>query len=626
MSPAASRKQQRLFGWVHAVQKGKAKNPPKQIAEVAESIDPGDAKDFASTKHEGLPEKKEAGSQHTERAMPAITKESAHQKMSTYLGWLAKRQQNRPALTKLAALFAEGKELEPAIQEAYPGLKPSQVTKLAKQLVNRLHGKLQKAAMGALQGVSNHPSAGIASTGGGTGVAMAPSTSSANTMGSPKIAEDKKKIKAGNAALLETLGLDKSALNAGSQEDPFAPFEKAAGPFGWLGGLGDRAMQAGQAARTWQDNRSRRRGIDAANQAEQASADAFNQQQQGYQGAVDRLMQQANQIPGVQGGLSFSPQTKAPNLQEFKPRKPLSFGSLGRRYGEGIERGLGGLGSAIFNTPAQFGENLGTRWANKKRLAEADEFNRQQSGFADQVQGLNQQAAGIPGAEGQFSFTPQSRSPNMQDPRDLGGDIPGAARNLWQSIVGKGKPPAPAAQSAPTATAAQQPPAAPSRPTASIVHESDPLSGIPAWAREQYQKNISAGRTQHTPESAAAYWQKNYAPHFQGIPEAQQQQYAKNRGAGRTSMNPQQARAYWNKKYAPQQATAGVQAKPPALPAAPAKPLELPGPTAAPKPAVPQPTAMQTPGPPKPPVGMPGVGSQKLGSIALRQVLQDSAA
>lgn len=56
--PAVSKKQQRLFGMVHAYQKGKLKHAPKNIAEIAAHISKSDAKHFAETKHKGLPEKK----------------------------------------------------------------------------------------------------------------------------------------------------------------------------------------------------------------------------------------------------------------------------------------------------------------------------------------------------------------------------------------------------------------------------------------------------------------------------------------------------------------------------------------------------------------------------------------
>lgn len=59
--PATSASQQRLFGMVRAFQKGKLKNPPKKIRDVATHISKTDAGHFAKTKHEGLSERKEGG-------------------------------------------------------------------------------------------------------------------------------------------------------------------------------------------------------------------------------------------------------------------------------------------------------------------------------------------------------------------------------------------------------------------------------------------------------------------------------------------------------------------------------------------------------------------------------------
>lgn len=57
--PAASKQQQKLMGIVHALQKGDMK--PSQASgkakEMAKSMKKGDVKDFASTKHKGLPKK-----------------------------------------------------------------------------------------------------------------------------------------------------------------------------------------------------------------------------------------------------------------------------------------------------------------------------------------------------------------------------------------------------------------------------------------------------------------------------------------------------------------------------------------------------------------------------------------
>lgn len=57
--PSSSRSQQRLFGMVHACQKYN-KCSSSKIKKLAGQISPSDADEFASTKHEDLPEKKES--------------------------------------------------------------------------------------------------------------------------------------------------------------------------------------------------------------------------------------------------------------------------------------------------------------------------------------------------------------------------------------------------------------------------------------------------------------------------------------------------------------------------------------------------------------------------------------
>jgi hypothetical protein len=76
---AVSKKQQKFMGMVHAAQKG-AKPASKEVAKVAKGMGKKDAKDFAATKHKGLPEKvKEEGTdkedQHAERAGKKVTKD-----------------------------------------------------------------------------------------------------------------------------------------------------------------------------------------------------------------------------------------------------------------------------------------------------------------------------------------------------------------------------------------------------------------------------------------------------------------------------------------------------------------------------------------------------------------------
>ena len=53
---AVSKKQQRFMGMVHAAQKGE-KPASKEVAKVAKTMPKKAAKDFAKTKHKGLPEK-----------------------------------------------------------------------------------------------------------------------------------------------------------------------------------------------------------------------------------------------------------------------------------------------------------------------------------------------------------------------------------------------------------------------------------------------------------------------------------------------------------------------------------------------------------------------------------------
>lgn len=55
--PAVSKAQQQLMGMAHAVQTGKFRGrPSKRLRDVAHSMSKEDVRDFAATKHEGLPE------------------------------------------------------------------------------------------------------------------------------------------------------------------------------------------------------------------------------------------------------------------------------------------------------------------------------------------------------------------------------------------------------------------------------------------------------------------------------------------------------------------------------------------------------------------------------------------
>ena len=56
--PAVSKKQQKFFGIVRAIQKGEQAPTTPETAKAAEDMKKTDVKKFASTKHKGLPEKK----------------------------------------------------------------------------------------------------------------------------------------------------------------------------------------------------------------------------------------------------------------------------------------------------------------------------------------------------------------------------------------------------------------------------------------------------------------------------------------------------------------------------------------------------------------------------------------
>ena len=80
--PSKSKSQQRFFGMVDAYKKGEMKNASKKIKKVAKGMSMDDVKDFAETKHKGLPEKVEENIMNkklirlTENDLHKIVKES----------------------------------------------------------------------------------------------------------------------------------------------------------------------------------------------------------------------------------------------------------------------------------------------------------------------------------------------------------------------------------------------------------------------------------------------------------------------------------------------------------------------------------------------------------------------
>jgi len=78
--PSKSKSQQRFFGMVDAYKKGEMKNASSKIKKAAKGMSMGDVKDFAETKHKGLPEKVEEQTiiRLTESDLHQIVKESVN--------------------------------------------------------------------------------------------------------------------------------------------------------------------------------------------------------------------------------------------------------------------------------------------------------------------------------------------------------------------------------------------------------------------------------------------------------------------------------------------------------------------------------------------------------------------
>ena len=75
--PALSKKQQRFMGMVYATKKGEMDNPSPEVQKAADSMKKSDAKDFASTKHKGLPEKKVAKEEVSQKNRPSNIRKKA---------------------------------------------------------------------------------------------------------------------------------------------------------------------------------------------------------------------------------------------------------------------------------------------------------------------------------------------------------------------------------------------------------------------------------------------------------------------------------------------------------------------------------------------------------------------
>lgn len=128
--PSVSKSQQRLMGWARAVQKGEAKDAPDNVKQVAKTMKPKDLHDFASTKHDDLPEKAEKEA----RAKVAVflIREAAG---TDALVKSASKKQLFKYLKKAAQRFYRGEALAPALQAEFPGLSKEAAYKVARHVI-----------------------------------------------------------------------------------------------------------------------------------------------------------------------------------------------------------------------------------------------------------------------------------------------------------------------------------------------------------------------------------------------------------------------------------------------------------------------------------------------------------
>jgi hypothetical protein len=81
--PAVSKAQQKFMGMVHAAQKGDMENPSPEVKKAADSMSDKDAKDFASTSHKGLPDKKEEQINQLKEKIRKMVREKMVDEMNT---------------------------------------------------------------------------------------------------------------------------------------------------------------------------------------------------------------------------------------------------------------------------------------------------------------------------------------------------------------------------------------------------------------------------------------------------------------------------------------------------------------------------------------------------------------
>lgn len=98
---AKSKSQQRFMGMVHAVQKGEIEAPSKEVEKAASSMKKKDAKDFAKTKHKGLPNKVKTEAKKKQE-QPVLSKQELYNQVRELLAQV--RNNQRKGNTELASI------------------------------------------------------------------------------------------------------------------------------------------------------------------------------------------------------------------------------------------------------------------------------------------------------------------------------------------------------------------------------------------------------------------------------------------------------------------------------------------------------------------------------------------
>jgi len=138
--PAKSKSQQRLFGMVHACQKyGKCASG--EVSKIAGSISAKDAEEFASTKHDGLPERKMKKKHKKKNKLKGFREFRQEQIMETALS----SQERNLASLQLGDLGEVGDIMKQA------SIPVNYYFSIMKKCIRKIEQQLQQAGVGGPQ-------------------------------------------------------------------------------------------------------------------------------------------------------------------------------------------------------------------------------------------------------------------------------------------------------------------------------------------------------------------------------------------------------------------------------------------------------------------------------------------